>query len=1004
MKNLLKSYIVASAIVLLTPAMLFAQIPNLRSLGCFALFTTTGAIGNTGTSVLTGNIGSGTGAITGFGAPTIVNGSFYNADAVTTQCTLDLDTLCNEINNTINTNSTHAPAFGGGETLPTGVYYIAGAGSIAGTLILDAQGASDALFIFKFGGAFTTAAGTTIVLLNGAKASNIFWKANGAISMAASTDMKGTAIANPGAISMGAGGSLTGRMLSSTGAVNVYSVNVCNGDGCNVFCSPVSGVSTWKGNSNVWNNSCNWCGGIPTDTTDVEIPALLNFYPVLSKGIAMSKNIHIESGASLIVRDSGIFKIYGAVNNAGVFNITDGTLDLAGVNVQIGGSSLFSNTVKNLSISSGALNSISTGSNMLSVKNNLSFLSSNNSFTTNDNLTLLSSDTLTASVTDITNDGVFSGNSIEGNANVERFIPELKRWRYLAINTEATLGSKNTVQDNWMEGATPGLSGAMAGRGLWITSPTYTTSPLNFDAISTTPSVKWLDRNIYTGILDPTNYDIRSHPAYFTYVRGDRGCTATNGIVSTTILRTFGRLIQGDKLATIAAGPDYTGMGNPYASAIDLRKLIFSTADVINIYVWDPKIGGAYGQGAYQHLTKGELDTEFSIEPGGGSYGTEVTMNMIESGLGFLVQGSDTNRTLTFKENAKTAQEHNAYFNASNQQKISASLLRQQTGGAFLKVDGLQIRMYSGYLTSLDFNDARKFNSSNENISVIRENTLLTFEYRNFPTTQNDTIRINMANMARNNYKWIFTLTNIDAPGRIGVLVDKFLATETILDLDGNNSFNFNVTDLATSYATDRFMIILKQQSVLAAEEISLIAKRNDEGKVLMNWRVHNELNVIHYQTEKSQNGIFFTSFGAVLNATNNIGGEALYTKVDDSNDNTFEYYRVKMTTNNQSVKYSEVVKVSTNSKEGFVAISPNPVLSKTIHLLFTGMPKGNYEYVINNKTGQRILSGSINVQNYTTQKSILLRSNNSVGIYVLTLISNQGVKTAIPFNIVTNY
>jgi hypothetical protein len=119
----------------------------------------------------------------------------------------------------------HTPVFGNGETLSPGVYNIGAAGSIAASLTLDGQGSSDAVFIFQFGGAFTTAASGTVILTNGAMAENVFWGANGAIPMATMTDMQGTLIAN-GAVSMGDGGTLVGRMLSTVEAVTVYNTIV----------------------------------------------------------------------------------------------------------------------------------------------------------------------------------------------------------------------------------------------------------------------------------------------------------------------------------------------------------------------------------------------------------------------------------------------------------------------------------------------------------------------------------------------------------------------------------------------------------------------------------------------------------------------------------------------------------------------------------------------------------------------------------------------------------
>lgn len=50
---------------------------NLVSLYSFALYTSAGALDNAGTSNITGNIGTNLGAVTGFGYPTVMNGSIF---------------------------------------------------------------------------------------------------------------------------------------------------------------------------------------------------------------------------------------------------------------------------------------------------------------------------------------------------------------------------------------------------------------------------------------------------------------------------------------------------------------------------------------------------------------------------------------------------------------------------------------------------------------------------------------------------------------------------------------------------------------------------------------------------------------------------------------------------------------------------------------------------------------------------------------------------------------
>lgn len=119
---------------------------------------------------------------------------------------------------------THALTFGSGETLDPGVYDVAGAPSIAGTLTMDGGGDPNAVFIIRGSGAFTTGAGTTVVLTGNAKPENIFWVSGAAMSTAANTVMKGTMLgggASAGAVSLGYGSNLEGRLFTKLGAVSL---------------------------------------------------------------------------------------------------------------------------------------------------------------------------------------------------------------------------------------------------------------------------------------------------------------------------------------------------------------------------------------------------------------------------------------------------------------------------------------------------------------------------------------------------------------------------------------------------------------------------------------------------------------------------------------------------------------------------------------------------------------------------------------------------------------
>ena len=187
--------------------------PPMGTAANFAVFTTIGAISNVGITSIDGDIGSNSGAISGFESSTI-SGTVYNADSVTQSAAMDLAVAYTAFQNITATNTTHAPAFGSGETILPGVYSIGGAGSIAGVLTLDGQNDPSAKFILKFGGAFTSGASASILLTNGAQPNNIYWIVNGAVSLAANTSMSGTIITNA-AISIGVGNFLYFKLFST---------------------------------------------------------------------------------------------------------------------------------------------------------------------------------------------------------------------------------------------------------------------------------------------------------------------------------------------------------------------------------------------------------------------------------------------------------------------------------------------------------------------------------------------------------------------------------------------------------------------------------------------------------------------------------------------------------------------------------------------------------------------------------------------------------------------
>ncbi len=625
----------------------------------------------------------------------------------------------------------------------------------------------------------------------------------------------------------------------TTPAINApatYNVSVANG-----ACASSGSVSilvrpanTWLGVNSNWFDGQNWCPGVPTSSSDVTIPAGASFYPLINSfgaGYASVRNITIQPGASVTVSGSGRFSLSGAINNNGIFDLSDGSLALSGISQNLLPNSITGRTVKNLFMNapSATLNFVDNSGGQLRIKDSLSFLSSNNTLQVNASIVLGSTAAKTASLTDITANGTLTGNEVYGDVVVERYIKAGRKWRFLSVPT----GTQQTVKNAWMENNTPGGNTGAAGYGTWITDPGGTAN--GFDAASVSASMKQWNGTSYTGISN-VNATLLTLNGYMVYVRGDRSIPNTGSATSVTTLRTSGALYQGNyplSGISIPAGGGITDVGNIYASAIDLSKMNWgvTTATPIQVLLWDPFLGtgSAYGLGAFQTLTRVSGQNDFVITPGGGSYAgvnSGDVMNKIESGQAFFVQGGVLPNSIQFKETAKGIGEHLVSFTGNAPQNLFGRLYFR-SDSSYNLADGFGVMTNESQAVAHTNDDATKQVNTGENVSVRQGDSFHSVDMRSLIAVH-DTIFINMANMHLNAYRWEIDSRNLDKPGREGFLVDKFTGTSNLLNLAGVTPYSFSVTNDVNSYAADRFMIVFKPLAILALPGLTTAASQPD--------------------------------------------------------------------------------------------------------------------------------------------------------------------------------
>jgi len=192
----------------------------------FSLFTSAGALTNTGASVVTGNIGTNVGNYGGF-TSSVLLGEAHVADNVSAAAVQQVTDAFSSFDVNVCPGAT-APTLGNSQVFNAGIYCIGEAASLTGTLTLDAQLNPNAIFIIKITGALTTAALSNVLLVNGAQVSNVYWQINGALTAGAGSTFRGTVVSN-GAIEFLEGARFQGKALTSAGAITLNN-NQINGE------------------------------------------------------------------------------------------------------------------------------------------------------------------------------------------------------------------------------------------------------------------------------------------------------------------------------------------------------------------------------------------------------------------------------------------------------------------------------------------------------------------------------------------------------------------------------------------------------------------------------------------------------------------------------------------------------------------------------------------------------------------------------------------------------
>lgn len=639
------------------------------------------------------------------------------------------------------------------------------------------------------------------------------------------------------------------------------------------------------------------------------------------------------------------------------------------------------------------------------------------------NLVLQSDSLGTARVAEI--EGCTNCTAIEGEVEVERFIPAKRTWRFITIpvtgnytlRQHLTRQSANAAQEYPDQYCPGGPVPAATGYGTLITGHSMSSCG-NAAQVGADHLVNGGASSVrrYTHIngvgswASSTNTPffntVPAEDGYLVFVRGDRSQLNTG--MGATTFRFKGQLKQGTTTNTRTINAAYGVMSNPYAAPIDLDQVFTNGTGnenkfERNFWIWDgDKTAGVNSLGGYRSIS---FDGDGNYDCADCESISVDSFLRVNSGQAFMVQRkaaqTGTAVSMTVKESDKVESAGTIISFRANRTQSSLPKFRVQlhrASGSTLEgfMDGALARFGSAYSegTNEPF-DIYKYNNFDENLSLVRSNNYLAIESRPMPKAT-DTLYLPFWNTTNRGYALRFETENFSSTGLTAELIDQFTNSRVTVPLNGGAFvYPFTVTSAAASRSLTRFRVVFTPGVSLPVDFTEVRANPKGTG-VQVAWDVANEEDLEVYEVERSEDGRSFRKMAE--QAPRNGQASASYQWFDAQPFQGANFYRIKAVDQDGTFRYSSTVRVQLGQTTAAgVRIYPTTVVQNTITVEISNQPAGIYSLQLTSAAGQVVYQGQLRHGGGSGSQTVVLGSRTlAAGTYFLLLQDAQGNKKTV--------